>query len=487
MSDLRNRLQEMFKESNRYPNFGPALMSMHVQGFRCHESTLIEVESPITAFCGLNGTGKSTLLQLAAVAYNKTTGAGYESPKYYVKDFFVSGTLDPTPFRSDASVRYSYWQEDRKLTHVIVTRSNPEKRWLGYKRRPAKPVYFAGMGLYLPKIEVRDFVVRNATKLTVSEKTNIPHGSKQWACNILSCNYDLMEANKVDHDGRVSEVVTVKRANNSYSEANMGCGEGRVQHIIRILETLPEKSLVLLEEPETSLHPSAQHEFGKYLIDVCIRRKHQVFITTHSEYLLNGLPSTSRIYLDRSNSTLRPIKGITTSQAVSLMTGGHDKALHILVEDDVAEFVLTEIIRRADPVFLKTVKIHRSGDTRTIQSVMKALKDTGLPVAAVRDGDKGESPRENLFKLPGSRPPEIEVLNDSSVKILLRADYQTELDDFLVLNQGVDHHELYGRLSAQATVSKEALIQQTAKAYVANLPLNEVDSLVILLKESIRR
>ncbi len=487
MSDSRNKLQEMFKETNRYPNFGPALMTMHVQGFRCHESTLIEVESPITAFCGLNGTGKSTLLQLAAVAYNKATGENYESPKYYIRDFIVTGTLDPTPFHPNASVRYGYWQEDRKTTHVIVTRSNPEKRWRGYTRQPSKPVYFAGMGLYLPKIEVRDFVVRNATKLIVSEKTSIPDGSKHWACNILSCNYDLMEANKVDHAGRISEVVTVRRSSSSYSEANMGCGEGRVQHIIRILETLPEKSLVLLEEPETSLHPSAQHEFGKYLIDVCIRRNHQIFITTHSEYLLNALPSASRIYLDRSNSMLRPIKGITTSQAISLMTGGHDKALHILVEDDVAESVLTEIIRRTDPTFLKTVKIHRSGDTRTIQSVMKALQDTGLPVAAVRDGDKGANPSENLFKLPGSRPPEIEILNDSSVKTLLKADYQTDLHDFLALNHGVDHHELYGRLSAQAMVSKEALIQQTAKAYVANLSLNEVSSLVDLLKESIRR
>jgi predicted ATPase len=487
MSDPRNKLQELFKESNRYSNFGQVLMSLYVQGFRCHESTLIEVESPITAFCGLNGTGKSTLLQLAAVAYNKAVSADYELPKYYIKDFIVSGTLDPTPFRLDASIRYSYWQEVRKSAQVILTRSNSEKRWLGYRRLPSKPVYFAGMGLYLPKIEVRDFVVRNATKLTVSEKTNIPERSKQWACNILNCNYDLMEANKVDHDGKISEVVTVKRANNSYSEANMGCGEGRVQHIIRILETLPEKSLVLLEEPETSLHPSAQHEFGKYLMDVCIRRRHQVFITTHSEYLLNALPSASRIYLDRSNSTIRPIKGITTSQAISLMTGGHNKALHILVEDDVAESVLAEIIRRTDPLFLKTVKIHRSGDTRTIQSVMKALQDTGLPVAAVRDGDKGDNRRENIFKLPGSNPPEIEVLNDSSVKELLNTDYQTDLDDFLALNNGAHHHELYGRLSAQITISKDALIQQTTKAYTANLPLNEIDTLVKLLKESMRR
>jgi hypothetical protein len=67
------------------------------------------------------------------------------------------------------------------------------------------------------------------------------------------------------------------------------------------------------------------------------------------------------------------------------MTGGHDKALHVLVEDSVASSVLAEIIRRSDAMFLKTIAIHPSGDTKTIHSIMIALKETGLPVAAVRD------------------------------------------------------------------------------------------------------
>ena len=68
MKDQRNTLAALFEPNNRYENFGEAIIRMHVSGFRCHSNTVIEVESPITAFCGLNGTGKSTLLQLAALA-----------------------------------------------------------------------------------------------------------------------------------------------------------------------------------------------------------------------------------------------------------------------------------------------------------------------------------------------------------------------------------------------------------------------------------
>ena len=83
MSDLRPTLQAKFAIEHRFDNFGPVLMQMHVRGFRCHNNTLIEIGSPISAFCGLNGTGKSTLLQLAAASC-KRPGAEWEWPTYYL-------------------------------------------------------------------------------------------------------------------------------------------------------------------------------------------------------------------------------------------------------------------------------------------------------------------------------------------------------------------------------------------------------------------
>src|SRR4051812_27464519 len=98
MSDPRNILQSKFAEGGRYANFGSVLMQMKVCGFRCHSETTIDIKSPITAFCGINGTGKSTLLQLSAVAYQNDPQLG---DSYYIKDFLVVGTLDPTPFKPD--------------------------------------------------------------------------------------------------------------------------------------------------------------------------------------------------------------------------------------------------------------------------------------------------------------------------------------------------------------------------------------------------
>jgi predicted ATP-dependent endonuclease of OLD family len=114
MSNPRSILQTKFALEHCYANFGPVLMQMHVKGFRCHSNTLIEFASPITAFCGLNGTGKSTLLQLAAASY---AAPASEWPRHYIRTFLDVGTLDPKPFTDDARVEYKFWQEDRSLSH----------------------------------------------------------------------------------------------------------------------------------------------------------------------------------------------------------------------------------------------------------------------------------------------------------------------------------------------------------------------------------
>jgi hypothetical protein len=299
---------------------------------------------------------------------------------------------------------------------------------------------------------------------------------------ILGVSYNEISANAVTLAHRKSEVVTVGRHGCKYSEANMGCGEGRIQHIIRALETLPAKSFVLLEEPETSLHPSAQHEFGAYLLDVCIRKRHQIWLTTHSEYLMSALPSASRVYLARTDTGIKQIAGITPLQAVSLMAKGNVKALHVLVEDKCAKAILCEMVRKTDPTFLQTIGVHPAGDSDTVGRTVKALKDTGLPVAAVRDGDKGDAPRENVFKLPGTLPPEKELFASPTVKTYIATEYGVSLDDFSTSLSAVNHHEWFVRLASHLNKSEDAVVAEAAKVYVQGLSEQQLTGLTELLK-----
>lgn len=60
--------------------------------------------------------------------------------------------------------------------------------------------------------------------------------------------------------------------------------------------------VLIIEEPESFLHPSAQAEFGRVLQDLSEEFKVQVLVTTHSPYLLNLKEPHSNILLCRRTS-----------------------------------------------------------------------------------------------------------------------------------------------------------------------------------------
>lgn len=57
--------------------------------------------------------------------------------------------------------------------------------------------------------------------------------------------------------------------------------------------------VIIVEEPESFLHPSAQAEFGRVLQDLAEEFQVQVIVTTHSPYLLNLKDPSSNILLRR--------------------------------------------------------------------------------------------------------------------------------------------------------------------------------------------
>ena len=486
MSDLRPTLQAKFAIEHRFDNFGPVLMQMHVRGFRCHNNTLIEIGSPISAFCGLNGTGKSTLLQLAAASC-KRPGAEWEWPTYYIKDFLVAGKLDPNPFSDQATVEYKFWEQNRSLKSLTISRLVATKRWSGYARRPERVVLFAGVSSYLPWVEQRHAVARHAADLTVENTEDVAAQVRTWTSAVLDRQYDTMQRSTVSYATQKRAVVSVQRGASRYSEAHMGYGEARSQYLIAKIESLPPKSLVLIEEPEISLHSHAQYQLGRFLVDVAVRKGHQVLLTTHSEPLLGALPSDSRVYLHGGAAGIEIISGLTALEANSLMTRGHEKALHVLVEDDVASAILRELLRRVDPTFLSTTALYVAGGASQLTGAIKTIQATGLPVAVVLDGDKPAVPKANIFKLPGTQPPEKELFASAAVQALIHSTYALNLPDFAAGLGGVDHHEWCPRLADRVNVSEHALVAEMARAYAKGISELEATSLRDQLKEASRR
>lgn len=482
MADIAKKLASKYQEKNRYSNFGPALRTIEIHGFRGIKEMRINLDHPITAISGLNGAGKSTLGQIAICAYKKPSTAT-EYKRQYIKDFFPVSPADPKPISDDAKVTYHFETDDQKKPQeVTVSRAN--SAWSGYKRQPERHCYYVGFTVYIPKVERRDLSVYGGANLQFTEKREIDPEVVKKMARIIGHKYDNVSFQGVSHREKESEIGIASRLGYSYSENNMGFGEGRILYTVDRLETSPEQSLFIIEEPETSLHESAQYEFAKYLIDVCNRRHHQIILSTHSTVILNALPSESRKLLIRDNIGVEIKDKISSNQVRSILSGGHVRQLDVCVEDIFARVLLTEVIREKIKELLKAISIHDVGDKDAVREAVRILQRTGKNAIAVRDADVGQAPQERIFSFPGSRPPEVEVFSHPVVKKKILDKYEIDVDWILDRDDVKDHHKIAEHIAREAEADEEVIRTISIETYINEIS-NEFDELVKNISQSI--
>ena len=247
----------------------------------------------------------------------------------------------------------------------------------------------------------------------------------------------------------------------------MGFGEGRVVYTVRLLETCPTQSLIVLEEPETSLHENAQYEFAKYLIDVSNRRGHQIIFSTHSSSMMNALPPEGRKLLVRGDDGVTVYDRVSSSRIKTALSAGETGHTIICVEDDFAQSLLREILRRYDKGLLSTVSVLPFGDTKAVVSAKDALVKAGFKAIAVRDADKGDSKHEQIFKLPGSLPPEKEIFRSDPAKAAcLLHSYGVNFNAILAAKPDLDHHKYSEVCCGNAQTSREVLEADCIRAFL---------------------
>jgi len=109
--------------------------------------------------------------------------------------------------------------------------------------------------------------------------------------------------------GNLPFEINLKDKNVDVPLSDWGSGtQNRTQIMMSILQANRIKSkpdenkitpMVLIEEPESFLHPSAQAEFGRVLRDLANELKIQTIVTTHSPYMLSQENVSSNILLAR--------------------------------------------------------------------------------------------------------------------------------------------------------------------------------------------
>ncbi len=191
-----------------------------------------------------------------------------------------------------------------------------------------------------------------------------------------------------------------------YSEAFAGSGESIIARLVVKVLNAPEHSLILLDEPEVSLHPAAQKKLREFLLGEIIKKKHQVIIATHSPIFVEGLPKEAvKLFYSHPITGKFEVQNETYPAEAFHHLGSllHSKKT-IIVEDKLAQ----KIVEKA----LKLIgKIHQDYDVEYYPGGATALIGSYIPYHSIQkdknvwfilDGDQ-KPIKEHID--PGTIPP----------------------------------------------------------------------------------
>jgi predicted ATPase len=385
-----NKLRDQF-QSGQFPKF---LNHVTINGIRSWNGQQIDFKFPIVAIAGENGTGKSTILKSVACAWEGSK----KNTKYYPTDFFIE-----TPWESITNANIDF---NLKEGNNIVEFSFRKKssRWRSNKPRPKNEVYILEVSRTLPLDATAGYA--RVAKLAVSEisRDQITDEYRGRLSHILGKDYTSASFAKTDFDNK-KEVGLLGNANKEISQYHQGAGEDATLDLMRVLQEVPNYSLLIIDEVEASLHPKSQRRLIRFLLWFCRQKKCQIVLSTHSPYIFQELPIEARIMLLSGNSGTNIVTGVSPEFAMSKLDDMDYPEMNIYVEDTEAEIWLREIIVRKE-----------NRDDLITRTKIAPGYESKLPTKTLAfvDGDKDIV--NGCFKLPGDEAPEVTVFEQLKQK-----------------------------------------------------------------------
>ncbi|WP_368576118.1 ATP-dependent endonuclease [Acinetobacter baumannii] len=404
MGDLEttlNHIDRMYKAGR----FEPYLKFIEFSSFKnFEERTRLTLNYPITALVGGNGTNKSSILKaLESCCPDKIISNRWFSthvdaishdpvPQFWYAHNLIDGTDT-----QEAQVLISkyrrkgnpdYWEKSKPIVSIGMARipEDPafKTKWKVTTRWPQiekEVLYFTfretisafdkffyygdsierysnsslrkknirWYSRYLQKVisqNLNSYTFRNKEKVIANYK--IDSDELLAISKILEVEYTEIQI--VEHTFFHCNGITCKISKNNieYSEAFAGSGEFAVIKIVHEILKAKDNSLILLDEPEVSLHPGAQERLMQFIATQTKKKLLQVVIATHSPTLIKHLPSQAIKTLSLNPSTNKvSIKDEGCKAEEAFFHLGHitNEKIRFIVEDRLAKQLVLHSVR----------------------------------------------------------------------------------------------------------------------------------------------
>ncbi len=429
--------------------FDPYIEEISFPRFKSLERGLsIRFDFPVTALVGQNGTNKSSILRALQSCPDQNSISDYwfdtdldhiesepnDRQRYIHRYKVPSGnTAEVIKIRIQKESRGEDYFEtakpriqdgmrrmpdmvDEDAPHRVGTRWRPIKKEVIYIDFRAQLPAFDILMSYQNRKSRRDAahrkslvrlrsrrleeVIRNSVKTStvrgterlLSEVVSLGVEELRDVGEILGRSYEsikLVKHDLYDYEGWTAKLVT---AGLDYSEAFAGSGEFAAISIVHALHEAEKGSLILLDEPETSLHPGAQAALCTFFLKMCKRKLFQIVMATHSREMVQGLPAEGRKLLGvvPGGSQISLISSSASLEEASLRLGADFVQDAVFVEDGLAAEFLKHAFRKKGEDAVGSVSIEPiPGGAQTISTrIIPVLSQLDANVMVVLDGDQ---------------------------------------------------------------------------------------------------
>lgn len=406
----------------------------------------VEFKFPLTVLVGANGGGKSSILHALwgmPLSYstnrfwfstpidpiNEESAGKANIPRYWYTHF-IKGIKQQVQTRKVKGKKSNgYWEPSRPATNDGMAKMPPltktnnaymsesGDRWTAVQRVPhyintkSETSAFDRFFYHteLTKIsEKQDYFIRRSGKLRNAINNNLSSvniGAGVFAVENIDVSPEHIKiinrilgkryksAKKVLHelfDRSKSPSVIFETEAHTYSESFAGSGELSVVNLVLRVEKLNEFDLLLIDEPETSLHPGAQKELLRYLLQKTRDKKLQVVIATHSPTIVELLPEQALVVLDETTEGTTVNAHATKSSAFYRLGQPDPNKINILTEDKlllaymerVKEYISQEIQPRI------SINAAVTGSSEMLSHQVPAFIASDSKVILILDGDQ---------------------------------------------------------------------------------------------------
>jgi hypothetical protein len=189
--------------------------------------------------------------------------------------------------------------------------------------------------------------------------------------------------------------ILMRPRGRQYSEAFAGSGEFAAIMLVYAVSEAKDASLILLDEPEVSLHPGGQRQLMDFIRNQAKVRRHQFVISTHSPETIRGLPSNAiKLFQENPGDERIDLVGQASEPADAFFRLGvpSEVAHSIFVEDGLAVAIVQQAISPLGEGVYRILKMTGvPGGASAITNLIPSFATLGQDCLIFLDGDQRQS------------------------------------------------------------------------------------------------